>query len=64
MATRVARIDNQPKFLRVQDVAHCLQCSESHAYRIMRELNDELRAMGKIVVAGRLSRRYFEERLY
>ena len=64
MATRAALTEDQPRFLRVQDVAQRLQCSESHAYKVMQALNKELKAMGKIVVAGRLSRRYFEERLY
>ncbi len=53
-----------PRFLRVDDIAEMLQCSESHAYKIMRELNDELKKKGKVVVSGRISRRYVEERLY
>lgn len=52
------------KFLRVDDIAELLQCSQSHAYKIMRELNNELKKKGKIVVAGRVPRRYIEERLY
>ena len=48
----------------VSEVADRLQCSESKAYKIMRQLNNELRAKGKIVVSGRLSRKYFEERFY
>lgn len=54
----------QPQFLRVRDVAEILQCSESHAYKVMKDLNDELKKKGKIVIAGRISRKYFEERLY
>ncbi len=53
-----------PTFLRVEDISEMLQCSESHAYKIMRELNEELKKKGKIVVSGRISRRYVEERLY
>ena len=53
-----------PKFLRVADVAAMLDISESHAYKIMRQLNKELEAKGKIVTAGRVSRRYLEERMY
>lgn len=51
-------------FIRVEEVANILDCSESYAYKIMRELNQELREKGKIVVAGRVSRKYFEERMY
>lgn len=55
----------EPKrFLRVEDIAELLQCSQSHAYKVMRELNNELKKKGKIVISGRISRRYVEERLY
>lgn len=64
MSRAVAAEKEQPKFMRVKDVAEALQCSESHAYKIIRELNAELKKQGKIVVAGRLSRKYFEERMY
>lgn len=62
--TKATANKEQPKFLRVKDVAEALQCSKSHAYKIIRELNNELKKKGKIVVAGRISRRYFEERMY
>jgi len=54
----------QKRFLRVEDMAEMLQCSQSHAYKVMRQLNNELKKKGKIVVAGRVPRRYVEERLY
>jgi len=63
MSKTVAKTE-QSRFLRVEDMAEMLQCSESHAYKVMRELNNELKKKGKIVVAGRISRRYVEERLY
>ena len=34
------------------------------AYKIIRRLNDELSAGGYLVVAGRVSRRYFEQKIY
>ena len=61
MATKQLEV---PRFLRVEGIAEMLQCSESHAYKIMRELNEELKRKGKVVVSGRISRRYVEERLY
>ena len=54
----------EKKFIRVDEVARELDISESHAYKIMRQLNKELEAKGKIVTAGRVSRRYLEERMY
>lgn len=38
--------------------------SEGKAYKIIRQLNDELKAAGYLTVAGRVSRKYFEERIY
>ncbi len=64
MATTAAVQTEAPRFLRVADIAEMLQCSESHAYKIMRTLNEELKKKGKIVVSGRVPRRYVEERLF
>ena len=52
------------KFLNAADVAEYLDVSVSKAYKIIRGLNDELAAQGYLVVAGRISRRYFLRRLY
>ncbi|AZK44801.1 helix-turn-helix domain-containing protein [Paenibacillus lentus] len=52
------------KFLKAADVAQILQVSETTAYRIIRKLNDELKKQGKIIVAGKISRKYFEEKVY
>lgn len=46
--------EQAPKFLRVTEVASLLDCSESHAYKIMQTLNKELEAKGKITVKGRI----------
>lgn len=59
-----SKTDEKPKFVRVEEVAELLDVSISHAYKIMRELNAELERRGKITNAGRVSRRYLEERLY
>ncbi len=54
----------EKKFIRVDEVAKELEISESHAYKIIRKLNDELKAKGYITVAGRVNRQYFNERFY
>jgi Mn-dependent DtxR family transcriptional regulator len=59
-----SKAEEKPKFVRVDEVAELLDVSQSHAYKIMRELNTELKRKGKITNAGRVSRRYLEERLY
>lgn len=52
------------KYMRVDEVMEALEVSESRAYLIIRELNNELKAKGIITTAGRVSRKYLEERLY
>ena len=52
------------RFLDVNDVAEYMNISTSKAYKVMRSLNDELKASGYIVVAGKVSRAYFEEKIY
>ena len=52
------------KLMRVDEVAEELGVSVSHAYKIIRELNQELKAEGYITVSGRINRQYFNERLY
>lgn len=46
------------------EIAECLGISKSSAYKIMHTLNKELKAKGFYTVAGKLSRRYFEEKFY
>ena len=52
------------QFYTVNDVMRILQVKESKAYKIIRELNRELEEKGYIVVAGRISKRYFDEKVY
>ena len=52
------------KFIRVDEVARELDVSTSYAYKLIRQLNNELKAKGFVVIAGRVNRQYFNERLY
>lgn len=52
------------KFMRVEEVAEVLKVSTSFAYKVIRQLNDELKAKGYITIAGRINREYFNERVY
>ena len=54
----------ESKFIRVDEVAKELEISKTHAYKIIKTLNDELKQKGYITVAGRINRQYFYERLY
>lgn len=49
-------------FMRVADVAAELGVSKSYAYKVVQRLNKELKAMGYLTVAGRISTQYFKEK--
>ena len=51
-------------FISAKEVARELEVSDSYAYRLVRKLNDELEKQGFVVVKGKISRKYFEERVY
>ena len=51
-------------FISAREVARELEVSDSFAYRLVRKLNDELEKQGFVVVKGKISRKYFEERVY
>ena len=52
------------RFIRADDVAQELNVSKSYAYKLIRKLNEELKAKGFITISGRINRQYFYERLY
>lgn len=59
---RIACMANQ--FMRADDVAKELGISRSYAYKLIRQLNQELKERGFLTIAGRISRDYLKERLY
>ena len=52
------------QFMRAEEVARELEVSRSYAYRLIKQLNAELREKGYMTIAGRVNRQYFKERLY
>jgi len=46
------------------EIAQKLDVSKAFAYKVVRSLNEELKQRGYIVIAGKVSRRFFEERFY
>ena len=54
----------EKKFIRAEEVAKELDVSVPYAYKIIRKLNDELKAKGYITVSGRVNYQYFKERIY
>lgn len=51
-------------YLTVEEVKKILGISASKAYVIIRQLNNELKAKGYIVIAGRVPKKYFMEKYY
>lgn len=51
-------------FIRAKDIAEEMGVSEAYGYNLIRQLNNELKEQGFVTVQGRLSRQYFEERIY
>lgn len=57
-------MNNTTSFITVAEIKKVLEVSESKAYRIVRTLNCELKKDGFLVLPGRVSRQYFNERFY
>ena len=54
----------EKRLLTVSEVAEELGVSKSFAYKLIKQLNAELKEQGFITVAGRVNRHYFYEKLY
>ena len=55
---------NECQFYTAMEVARLLGVSKGHAYKIVKNLNNELKLKGFIVIAGKVSKQYFNERCY
>jgi len=51
-------------FMRVDEVAEELGVSKPYAYRLIRDLNEELKKTGCITISGRIDRKFFYEKFY
>lgn len=52
------------KLIRAEEVAKELDVSKPYAYKLIRQLNEELKSKGFITISGRVNRQYFNERFY
>lgn len=50
-------------FMTVEQVAKELAVSESYAYKVIRELNAELKKQGYVTIRGRINANYFKKKL-
>lgn len=49
-------------FIEVKEISKILCMSEAYAYKVIRELNEELKEKGFRTVRGKIPRTYFKER--
>ena len=51
-------------FINAEEIAAELGVSKPYAYKLVRELNAELKKNGYITISGRVSRQFFNEKFY
>ena len=54
----------QDRFIRAEELAKELDISKAYAYKLIRQMNQELNEKGYMTVTGRVSRQYFYEKFY
>ena len=54
----------QSMYYGVDEVEQVLQISNSKSYTLIRKLNEELKQKGFITIAGKIPKKYLEERCY
>jgi transposase len=57
-------MQNRNYMMSATDVAAELGVSKGHAYKLLRQLNEELKAAGYITVSGKVPRAYWEKKFY
>ena len=55
---------NYRYMMSAEDIAKELNCSKSHAYKIVKELNMELAGQGYITMAGSIPRAFWAKKMY
>ena len=54
---------NEKLYLTADEAAKMMGVSKSHVYKVLRQMNKELKEMGYFVVSGKVNRKYFMERV-
>ena len=54
---------NEKLYLTADEAAKMMGVSKSHVYKVMRQMNKELKEMGYFVVSGKVNRKYFMDRV-
>jgi len=51
-------------FIRADEISLELDVSKPYAYKLIQKLNAELKQEGYITISGRVSRKYYTEKIY
>ena len=51
-------------FITAAEMAEVLGISKPYAYKIIKQMNEELDSKGFITIHGKVSKKYFEEKFY
>ncbi|MEG2933612.1 MAG: LysR family transcriptional regulator [Gordonibacter sp.] len=54
----------ETRMIGAQEVSAQFGVSKAYAYKVIRKLNEELEASGKLVVVGKVSAAFFEQRFF
>ena len=54
---------NNTYYLSAKEVAAAIPCSMALAYKLIREMNAKLAKQGKIVIRGKVNRKFFEKEM-
>lgn len=57
-------MDKTNQMMTAEDVAKELEVSRGYAYKVIRELNEELKNAGYIIVAGKIPKAFWKTKLY
>ncbi len=63
MSNNTVTTNSNDIFIKASEVATVMNVSRAYAYRIVKQLNEELAAKGMLTIDGRTNRRYFFEKL-
>lgn len=64
MCTRIGGIVMRKPYQTAQDVSRLLGVSESYAYHLIREMNEELKRENYVTIAGKVPTKKLEEKFY
>ena len=57
-------VSSKDMFIFASEVSERLSVSRAYGYRIVKQLNEELKEQGYMTIEGRTSRRFFDEKFY